>query len=147
MPLDIAMAGADFGTCLIFRFIWPSERPPVQSPLSVLEHIGAVDHPAFAFSLLAVDLAVFAFERELEQQMRFVAETLPAAGLELRADFHQLGLRLAIFERLFALLEIGAQTSEGKTVHPTVQEVADVVAVLNSPVKKSRAAVALVGSV
>jgi hypothetical protein len=75
-----------------------------------------VDHAAFAFPLLAVDLAVFAFEGELEQQVGFVAETLPAACFELRADLHQLGLRLAVFEGLFALLEIVAQTSEGEAV-------------------------------
>ena len=45
-------------TRLILRFIRPSERPPVQCPGSVLEHIGAVDHAAFAFPLLPVDFAV-----------------------------------------------------------------------------------------
>jgi hypothetical protein len=52
---------------LILRFIRPSERPPVQCPGSVLEHIGAVDHAAFAFSLLAVDFAVLMLKREFEQ--------------------------------------------------------------------------------
>jgi hypothetical protein len=61
--------------------------------------------------------------------MRFVAETLRAAGFELRADLHQLGLGLSIFERLFALLEIVAQTSEGDAVHAAIQEIADIVAV------------------
>ena len=61
--------------------------------------------------------------------MGFVAETLSAAGPELLADLHQLGLRLAVFERLFALLEVVAQTSEGEAVHGAIQEIADVVAV------------------
>jgi hypothetical protein len=61
--------------------------------------------------------------------MRFVAETLHAACFELRADLHQLGLGLSIFERLFALLEIVAQTSEGDAVHAAIQEIADIVAV------------------
>ena len=37
-------ARGDFGTRLILRFSRPSKRPPVLSPLSILEHIGAVDH-------------------------------------------------------------------------------------------------------
>jgi hypothetical protein len=61
--------------------------------------------------------------------MRLVAKTLPATSIELRADLHQLGLRLAVFEGLFALLEIVAQTPEGEAVDSAIQEVADVVAV------------------
>ena len=51
-------------------------------------------------------LAVFALEREFEQQMGFVAETFLAAGFELRADLHQLGFGLAVCERLFALFQL-----------------------------------------
>ena len=54
---------------------------------------------------------------------------MPAACFELRPDLHLLGLRLAILERLFALLEIVAQTPEDEAVHGAIQEIADVVAV------------------
>jgi hypothetical protein len=114
---------------LVLGFVQPAEGAAIQCTSSVLQHVGEVHHAAFAFSLLAVDLAVFAFERELEEQMGFVAETVPAACLELRSDLHQLGLGHPVSERLFSLLEIGAQTAQGQAVHAAIQEIANVVAV------------------
>jgi hypothetical protein len=55
-----------------------------------------------------------------------VAFPLLATGFELRAHPHQLGLRLAVLERFFALLEIVAETSQGKAFQDAIQEIADV---------------------
>ena len=62
------------------------------------------------------------------QALRFpiIAEALAASGLEFRTDLDQLGLDLAVFERFFALLEIVAETSQGKAFQDAIQEIADV---------------------
>lgn len=94
------MAGADFGTRLIFRFIWPSELRPFKAH-SLSLSTSARWTMAVAFYLLAT-------------------------GFELRAHPHQLGLRLAVLERFFALLQIVAETSQGVAFQDTIQEIADV---------------------
>ena len=40
---------------------------------------------------------------------------------QLRPELQQLGSRLAVFERLFALLETVTQRSEGEAVHAAIQ--------------------------
>ena len=49
----------------------------------------------------------------------------PRASLELGADLHQPGLGPAVFERLFALLEVVAQTSQSEAVHGAIEEVSE----------------------
>lgn len=55
-----------------------------------------------------------------------VAFRLLATGFELCAHPHQPGLRLAVLERFFALLEIDAETSQGKAFQDAIQEIVDV---------------------